>query len=142
MTTHPQIIQGGMGVAVSNWSLARAVSSLGQLGVVSGTALAVILSRRLQMGDPGGHMRRALENFPVPAVARRVLADHFVPGGKRPEAPFRGVPLPGLKPAPALVDLTVTANFVEVFLAKHGHSGPVGINFLEKVQFSTLLVAH
>ena len=138
MTTHPQIIQGGMGVAVSNWSLARAVSSLGQLGVVSGTALAVILSRRLQMGDPGGHMRRALENFPVPAVARRVLADHFVPGGKRPEAPFRGVPLPGLKPAPALVDLTVTANFVEVFLAKHGHSGVVGINFLEKVQFPTL----
>lgn len=28
-----------MGVAVSNWRLVRAVSRLGQLGVVSGTAL-------------------------------------------------------------------------------------------------------
>ena len=31
------IIQGGMGVAVSSWQLARAVSQAGQLGVVSGT---------------------------------------------------------------------------------------------------------
>ena len=29
----PQIIQGGMGVAVSNWRLANAVSRAGQLGV-------------------------------------------------------------------------------------------------------------
>lgn len=138
MSTYPLIIQGGMGLAVSNWSLARAVSGAGQLGVVSGTALAVILSRRLQLGDPGGHMRRALAQLPAPAVARRVLADHFVPGGKLPGAPFRRVPLPGLSPAPALLDLTVAANFVEVFLAKHGHGGAVGINLLEKVQFPTL----
>jgi len=32
----------------------------------------------------------------------------------------------------------VAANFVEVFLAKEGHAGPVGINFLEKIQFPTL----
>src|SRR4051794_25688325 len=54
----PRIIQGGMGVAVSGWRLAREVSRLGQLGVVSGTALAVVLSRRLQLGDPGGELRR------------------------------------------------------------------------------------
>ena len=35
----PAIIQGGMGVGVSNWTLARAVSSLGQLGVVSCTVM-------------------------------------------------------------------------------------------------------
>ncbi|MGD8321328.1 MAG: hypothetical protein PVJ02_12765, partial [Gemmatimonadota bacterium] len=35
----PVIIQGGMGVGISGWRLARAVSSRGQLGVVSGTAL-------------------------------------------------------------------------------------------------------
>ena len=75
MTTSPQIIQGGMGAAVSNWQLANSVSRLGQMGVVSGTALAVVLSRRLQLGDPGGHMRRALSQFPVPAVAKRVLQD-------------------------------------------------------------------
>ena len=53
------IIQGGMGAGVSNWRLARAVSWLGQLGVVAGTALDQILSRRLQDGDVGGHIRRA-----------------------------------------------------------------------------------
>jgi hypothetical protein len=35
-----------MGVAVSSRRLARAVSSLGHLGVVSGTALDVVLARR------------------------------------------------------------------------------------------------
>ena len=44
----PKIIQGGMGVGVSSWRLARAVSALGQLGVVSGTALDQVLARRLQ----------------------------------------------------------------------------------------------
>lgn len=39
MVQFPKIIQGGMGVGVSNWRLANAVSKLGQLGVVSGTAL-------------------------------------------------------------------------------------------------------
>jgi len=34
-----QDYSGGMGVGVSNWRLANAVSKLGQLGVVSGTAL-------------------------------------------------------------------------------------------------------
>jgi nitronate monooxygenase len=71
-----------MGAGISDWRLARAVSSQGQLGVVSGTALDVILARRLQMGDPGGHMRRGLEHFPVPDVARRMLDDYYVPGGK------------------------------------------------------------
>jgi NAD(P)H-dependent flavin oxidoreductase YrpB (nitropropane dioxygenase family) len=69
VTSFPQIIQGGMGVAISNWKLARAVSRLGQLGVVSGTAIETILARRLQLGDPGGVVRRALAHFPVPAVA-------------------------------------------------------------------------
>ena len=32
----PRLIQGGMGAGVSGWTLAREVSSLGQLGVVSG----------------------------------------------------------------------------------------------------------
>ena len=44
------IIQGGMGAAVSSWRLAKAVSRRGQLGVVSGVALDLILARRLQDG--------------------------------------------------------------------------------------------
>ena len=65
----PRIIQGGMGVAVSSWRLARAVSLRGQLGVVSGTAIDSVFVRRLQDGDPGGHVRRAMAAFPMPGVA-------------------------------------------------------------------------
>jgi NAD(P)H-dependent flavin oxidoreductase YrpB (nitropropane dioxygenase family) len=48
------LIQGGMGVAVSNHRLARAVAMTGHLGVVSGTAIDLVLVRRLQDGDPDG----------------------------------------------------------------------------------------
>jgi nitronate monooxygenase len=136
--SQPKIIQGGMGVAVSGWTLARAVSRLGQLGVVSGTGLAIMLARNLQLGDPDGKLRHALRQFPVPAVAARVLARYFVPGGKSAAAPFKSAPMPTLKPGPAFVELTVVANFVEVFLAKEGHDGLVGINYLEKIQLPTL----
>ena len=34
--------------------------------------------------------------------------------------------------------LIVVANFVEVSLAKEGHSNPVGINYLEKIQIPHL----
>ena len=127
-----------MGVAVSNWTLARVVSQLGQLGVVSGTALAVVLARRLQLGDPGGDLRRALAQFPFRDMANRVLKDYFIEGGKAPGTPFKPVAMPALRPRPALTELTVAANFVEVYLAKEGHSGPVGINYLEKIQLPTL----
>jgi NAD(P)H-dependent flavin oxidoreductase YrpB (nitropropane dioxygenase family) len=39
---HPTIIQGGMGIGISHWGLARAVSAAGQLGVVSGTAIDTV----------------------------------------------------------------------------------------------------
>jgi len=127
-----------MGVAVSDWKLANAVSRLGALGVVSGTALAGVLARRLQAGDPAGTMRRALEKFPIPAVAERILARYHVPGGKAADAAFKATPMPTLQPGPALTELTVAANFVEVFLAKAGHNGAVGINLLEKIQLPTM----
>ena len=134
----PPIIQGGMGVAVSNWRLARAVSSAGQMGVVSGTALDSVLIRRLQLGDPGGDMRRALAAFPFPAMAQRLLDTYYVEGGKAPDAPYRQTPMPTAHLSDAQVKLLVAANFCEVFLAKEGHGAPVGINYLEKVQHPTL----
>ena len=42
----PVIIQGGMGIAVSNWELAKTVSMQGQLGFVSGTSIDNVLVRR------------------------------------------------------------------------------------------------
>ncbi len=50
-TKFPSIIQGGMGVAISGWPLANAVARRGELGVVSGTILEVVMARRLQLGD-------------------------------------------------------------------------------------------
>lgn len=135
---YPKIIQGGMGVGVSNWVLARAVSLAGQLGVVSGTALDVVLARRLQSGDPDGHVRRALDHFPFPDIARRVWEQYFVEGGIPKDQPYKPVPLLTATPHQNLLELHTLANFVEVFLAKAGHAGAVGINLLEKIQMPTL----
>jgi nitronate monooxygenase len=134
----PTIIQGGMGAGVSDWRLAHAVSSHGQLGVVSGTAVDVILVRRLQMGDRGGHMRRGLDQFPVPAIAERIWQQYYVPGGKGAGRPFKPLPLHDTNAPRELAELCIAANFVEVFLAREGHGHPVGINYLEKIQLPHL----
>ncbi len=134
MTGYPRIIQGGMGAGVSNWRLAQAVSRLGQLGVVSGTALDHIFARRLQEGDPGGHMRRALDHFPFPAVSERMRRTYYIPGGKAPNASYKTLPMHAKDSPREVSELCVAANFAEVFLAREGHDHPVGINYLEKVQ--------
>lgn len=134
----PRIIQGGMGVGVSNWRLAKSVAQCGHLGVVSGTALDSVISRRLQKGDDGGHIRRALSHFPWPEVAERVLKKYFIDGGKTAGESFRLEPLPSLQMRNSQLDLLVVSNFVEVFLAKEGHDRPVGINFMEKIRLPLL----
>ena len=147
-----------MGAGVSSWSLAREVSSLGQLGVVSGTALDSILVRKLWDGDPGGHMRRAIAAFPSREIARAVLdrylredtsvavadvASQGPDGEEQVEEPLPGqryklAPMLRARLTPERQALIVLANFAEVYLAKEGHDGVVGINYLEKIQFPTL----
>lgn len=134
----PRIIQGGMGTGVSNWRLAQAVSKLGQLGVVSGTGLDVILARRLQDGDPEGHVRRALSHFPFPRMVQRILDSYFIPGGKGPEVSYRLTGMHTVEGNHHPQEMCIAANFVEVFLAREGHSNPVGINYLEKIQLPHL----
>lgn len=134
----PRIIQGGMGVGISHWRLAQAVSRLGQLGVVSGTALDQILARRLQDGDPGGHMRRGLDRFPVAAMAERIWQAYYIPGGKGARQPYKTLPLQSREGTRDFYELCIVANFVEVFLARQGHDQPVGINYLEKIQIPHL----
>lgn len=136
-TAHPVIIQGGMGVAVSSWHLAREVSLSGQMGVVSGTAMDAVIARRLQEGDPGGHMRRAMAAFPSAEMAARVLDKFYIEGGKAPDAPYRPLPKLTIDTSRAVQELAVVGNFAEVWLAKEGHDGVVGINCLEKLQMAT-----
>ena len=131
-----RIIQGGMGIGVSNWKLAREVSRTGQLGVVSGTVLSEIFIRTLNDGDPGGHLIRALEYLPYPEVAEWVRTTYFKPGGRTAKGRYQATPMltDTLTPTKEQVWVTVAAIFCEVFLAKEGHNGLVGINLLEKVQ--------
>ncbi len=136
ITHPPTLIQGGMGIAVSSWQLAREVSLCGQLGVVSGTALDGVLARTLQDGDPGGHRRRAMSHFPSPAMAQRVLDKYFIDGGRAAGQPYRPHPTLTISPGRDAIELNLVGNFSEVWLAKEGHDGEIGINMLEKVQTS------
>jgi len=135
---YPVIIQGGMGIGVSSWRLARAVSKQGQIGVVSGAAIDSVIARRLQLGDHDGKIRQALSKFPWPDMAQRILDTFFIPGGKSANKPFRSIPMPAIEMQKSRIELMIVANFVEVQLAKEGHQGLVGINYLEKIQIPTL----
>ena len=69
-----------------------------------------------------------------PRSRRWIIDSYFVEGGIAPDAPFRQVPRHTLTSSQRLVELTVAANFVEVFLAKEGHDGLVGVNYLRKIE--------
>jgi nitronate monooxygenase len=127
-----------MGVGVSSWRLANAVSRNGQLGVVSGSMLDTVMVRRLQDGDPDGSVRRAAEHFPIPGVAERIIKRYFRAEGKPAETPYQLLPMYRRRVTLARERVTMLANFVEVWLAKEGHSGPVGLNLLTKVQLPNL----
>lgn len=127
-----------MGVGVSNWRLARAVSVAGQLGVVSGTALDTVLVRRLQDGDAGGHMQRAIDHFPIAHVGADVLDRYFLPNGRTAGQPYKMLPMYKQRVSVARQQITMLGNFVEVYLAKENHDGIVGINLLTKVQMPNL----
>jgi nitronate monooxygenase len=138
VSKHPAIIQGGMGAGVSSWRLARVVSQLGQLGVVSGTALDLIVARRLQDGDPGGHMRRGFDRFPFHKMAERIWERYYIPGGKTENQSYKSLPKHSKDNPRELIELCIVANFAEVSLAREGHDNAVGINYLEKIQIPHL----
>ena len=125
-----------MGIAVSDWRLAKTVSRYGALGVVSGTAISRIFTSRLMDGDNSGNVRRALSHFPMQDAVEEILQKFYIPGGKAADAAYRAQPIYTINPSPFLDKLTVLANFCEVWLAKEAHNGVVGVNLLEKVQIS------
>lgn len=131
----PQIIQGGMGIAISNWRLARTVSEKGQLGVVSGTGIDSVHSRILQDGDEGGLLRNVYKKFPFQEIAQRVMNRWFSPNGKPADAPYRCIPQFTEKQNQSLQELTALSCFGEVALARSDNpQGAIGINLLDKIR--------
>jgi len=156
-----KLIQGGMGVYVSNWRLAKTVAMEMPgitAGTVSGTGLDWVYVRLLQLGDPGGHIRRALTAFDekfATGIGKKILDRYFVEGGKAPTSRFKNppqqnvfamdgsdiIPLPS-QPATSvalaldneIIELLIATGFAEVWLAKEGHKGNIFINFLKKVE--------
>lgn len=131
-----------MGVAVSHWRLARAVSMAGQLGVVSGTGIDTVVVRRLQDGDIGGHIRRALAASPWSALAEQFVARYFREGGRSSGQPYARLPMWTLTSNNWRKAIAMLSGYVEVWLAKHGHGGRVGINLLTKVPLPNLAVLY
>ena len=164
-----KLIQGGMGVYVSNWRLAKAVAMERPgvtAGTVSGTALDIVYVRLLQLGDPGGHLRRALAAFDTQfgiSIGRKILDRFYIPGGKAPAARFKNAPmqiaraqdgretfpLPGPQSPPVdltldedAIELVIASSFAEVWLAKEGHQGKIFINFLHKVELPLIYALY
>ena len=164
-----KLIQGGMGVYVSNWRLARAVAMEQPsitAGTISGTALDIVYVRLLQLGDPGEHVRRALAAFDAQfgvAIGQKILTHYFIQGGKTPTARFKNAPKqmvrlpngsdilpaqvqPGtpvaLKMEPDTIELLIVAGFAEVWLASQGHAGKIFINFLHKVELPLIYTMY
>jgi nitronate monooxygenase len=132
----PWLIQGGMGIAISSWPLARAVSSAGQVGVVSGTAIDNVFVRRLQDWGVDDMLRSVLDRFPLQSVVDDVV-NRFGTVRRKTSAPYLSLPMLTQRSRRRSIDLIVLASFVEVALAKYGHPGLVGINLLTKVQLPT-----
>src|SRR3989304_1481771 len=142
----PELIQGGMGVAISGWQLARSVAETGErtgrpvLGGVSGTGLAITMVLRLRKGD--SNTRRALEAFPVPEIAQGVIERYWLNTDRSSRSripPKPEILVNGSDERKAdFAKLLIVANFAEVWLARRGHSGSVGINLPQKVQLPRL----
>ena len=145
-SSEPELIQGGMGVGISSWQLARSVAEAGEnigrpvLGVVSGIGLATTMVVRLRNGDSS--TRRALEAFPVPEIAQGIIERYWLNTNRSSlsRTPLNPVILDNGRDGgkAEFTRLRIAVNFAAVGLAKQGHSGPVGSNYLEKVQLPRL----
>ena len=134
----PWLIQGGMGIAISHWPLARAVAMAGQLGIVSGTAIETVFVRRLQDHGVDDGLRKVLEGFPDQSVVESALARYTKPRRPGSNTPYKAVPMLTHRNVHATQDLLVLAAYAEVAQARAGHDGLVGINLLTKVQIPTV----
>ena len=99
---------------VSSWRLARELARAGELGIISGTAMDVVVIRWLNDGDPGNIYRNALAHFPDQGMAKRFIDKYFIPGGKKYDQPYMGLPMWTLEAGQTLREACVIGNFCEV----------------------------
>ncbi len=133
----PIIIQGGMGVGVSGWVLAARFRFMASSASSPALPSTPCMPAGWPMATRAGTCAAAYASFPFPAVADRVLARWFSASGRRPGGRYPTMPTFAVDTPRDLRELTVVANFAEVWLAKEGHDGVVGINYLEKIQLPT-----
>lgn len=124
---------GGMGVNISGWRLARAVVLAlpgVSVGVITVTMIADVARIRLINGDKD--QQRALEKFATlfPEAADLIHATYWK----------RDHPLPvyTLEPPELVRWMTIFGAFAEFWLASDGHDYPVGANALYKVGYPHL----
>ena len=131
----PQVIQAGMGANISCPGLVMAAARRGCLGVLSGTALDAVLVGELGLGDPGGHNLRSVAKFQdLYGFGMDLVEPYYRCGGKAIDEKFLRPFLINRMPPPIeRIKLMILANYVFVDRAKQGHSGRVGINYMEEI---------
>lgn len=144
-----QVIAAGMGINISSPDLERAIGQASdRLGLptmvtMSGTGAPVFVVSILQAGDPGGHYRRLLQEKPIRQMGERIIEKYYQ-DPEKPHARFIYPPNPsdliGRNEArkQALKELLVCSNYAMVRRAKEGHSRPVAINLLTKIELTHL----
>ena len=137
----PNIIQGGMGIAVSSWQLARRVAMLGEIGIVSGTSLDGVMVRELQDGDPY-ERRKAMEDYPDPEIVEEVIDTYYIEGGISEDESYKLLPMHRFDPTVRSQRILSLAAYSEVKLAQQDHDGIIGINLLAELKRYTLPVMY
>lgn len=136
----PKIIQGGMGVNISNWQLAKIIALLSsQLGTFSGVALERVMTRQLQIGGVQAlDIVSILRNSQIPEIqemGERIIKKYWM-------KPEQGTPVFSINPSRQLIELTICANYAFASLAKKDHSNYISVNYLEKIAMPHLFAIY
>ena len=129
----PTVIQGGMGIGVSTWRLARQVAQRGELGVISGTAIDAVVVRELQDGDPHDR-RRVLASYPDDEIVEHLLDRFYQPDGRPEGTAYDLLPIHKFTSPVRSQRILAAATYSEVKMAKEGHNGLVGMNLMAKLK--------
>lgn len=129
----PSIVQGGMGIGVSTWRLARRVAERGEIGVISGTAIDAVVTRELQDGDPNDR-RRVLRTYPDEEIADHLIDRFYQLEGRAEGEPYVPLSIHRFNPSTQSQRILAAAAYCEVRLAKEGHDGLIGLNLMAKLK--------